>query len=541
MEKSPARSYRSNGILGKLYDMVDGKPFDCRENYTLHFDTRILQRFQLGNDVLKKARRIKSQYDIAMRRIMGQLEIRTEFEVWTTFILSKPRVGTDYKVQEKVGRESAGLKNQFRDLCIKAAGGRDFDTLAPFIAAMYRVTWEELRIALHETRQPHVRPDGKVGLRRITARSMPLITFPWLFPDELGRIATGSERGELLVDLGFDTITTNLRRKVSRGQVGLGDEDALASMDCTRTSDGQLVHRGEILHLFRHSEDEDEDGLDPSGDSELSVVSGSDQGPQTPDKTGLGENDLGSLVNLLELNIAAVEEENDPSGLNIVGPSTARSAQRTCSLQSIRDDTPDGNNTFTVIPDLLTSSPVCIVRAASETDTDTNPASSALVWLSPVKHPSHTPKVKAATDILQASPSKARDRFPSDTVGTGKQSAGSVTSGSDGSWEQLTASESVLSGEPVPAPLDLISLPADEPSSPQKSAVLGPKASAICLISTVRDLGVAAGQAGGMYCAESSTAKDEVGESGSDIKYEEETVEVEAETAVERAVRFATA
>ncbi|GAB1312244.1 hypothetical protein MFIFM68171_02454 [Madurella fahalii] len=548
MEKSPARSYHSNSVLGKLYDMVDGKTFDCRENYRLPFDDRILKRYQLGNDMLKEARKIKSQYDIAIRRIMGQLEIRTEFEVWTAFVLSKPRIGTDYKVQEKVGRESAGLKKQFRDLCIKAAGDRDFATLGPFVAAMYRVTWEELRIALYETRQPHVRSDGKVGLRRITVRSMPLITFPWLFPDELGRIATSHERGDILVDLGFDTATVNPKHKASRGPAGLRSKNDLASMDCTQTKDGQFIHRGEILHLFHLAEDEDDGGPDSndgvpvsdlSGGSELGLPSDSDRGPQTPDKTISSEDGSGNLGDLLRLDIAAVEEGNDDSlGSDIVSlRDIARSAQETSSPQSVRDDAPDEKNTFPVVPDLLTSSPVRIVQAAPETDRAIDAEYGTSPFLGPAKHRAQTLKQKAITDTSQPKPDKTRKPTPRDLAGASKPSVGSMASGADGSWERLIAMEPVSSGPP----LDFISLPASERSSLQ-DVNLGSANSVACLIPTVWDIGAAARQAGGASCPEQSTAKDdEAGESGSEIEYEEDIVEVEAETAVERAARLGAA
>ncbi len=264
MEKAKNRTYTSNNVLGKLYDMVIREVFDTKENYKLPFDDRILKRYQLENGLLKEARKVKSQYDIAMRRVMGQLEIGTEFEVWTTFVLSRPRVGSDYKVQEKVGRESAGLKKQFRDICLKVVEEHNFDKLE-FIAAMYKVTWEETRIALYEARQPHVLPDGMVGLRRVTARSMPLISFPWLFPTELGSIALGAEKLPSFPELRQQTGTTKPK---PRGGTRAAIDLDLAGMDYTKTSDGQFIHRGEILHLFRHANDDDvEEGFYCGGDA----------------------------------------------------------------------------------------------------------------------------------------------------------------------------------------------------------------------------------------------------------------------------------
>lgn len=254
MEKSSGRTYHSKRVLGQLYDKVEREVFDNRENYKLPFDHRILKHYQLNNALLKEARKIKTQYDIAMRRAMGQLEIKTEFEVWTAFVLSKPRVGSDYKVQEKVGREAAGLKKQFRDLCTAAIEKHRFQKLE-FVAAMYTVTWEETRIALHEARQPHLLQDGTVGLRRVTARSMPLISFPWLFPREMCRIAREAEQ---LAEL--ELVTAEEPNGVG-GAGGWRTELELEGMDSTRTSDGQVVHRGETLRLFRHHNGDDEEGF----------------------------------------------------------------------------------------------------------------------------------------------------------------------------------------------------------------------------------------------------------------------------------------
>ena len=190
MEKLHCQSYHSDQVLGKLYDRV--KVEDFHPAYQMPFDERILRKYKLDNETLKKARRIKSQYDIAMKRLIAQKEIATEFEVWTTFVLSKPRVGGQYKVQEDVGREALALKMRFREQCIETAGSRDFHVLGPFVAAMYQVTSEEVKIALHESRTRQMSSDGQVYIKRVDAKSMPLISFPWLFDRELGQIATGS-------------------------------------------------------------------------------------------------------------------------------------------------------------------------------------------------------------------------------------------------------------------------------------------------------------------------------------------------------------
>ena len=265
MEKAK-RSYHSTTALGKLYDMVKQETFDMNANYKLPFDNRILKHTKcraLRDETLTKARRIKSQYDTAMRRVMAQLEIGTEFEVWTSFVLSKPRVGSDYKLQENVGRESSALKLRFKEQC-KIAAGSD---LLSFVAAMYRVTCEEVRIALHEAQQPHIKPDGSVGTRKISPKTMPLVSFPWLFWDKLGELArTGAilqrklDDGSEDMDLLSDVPLVSHRRRGRTSSADYMDEGGNALPPYTQTSDGRVFHYGEILNLFSH-EDEDEDRM----------------------------------------------------------------------------------------------------------------------------------------------------------------------------------------------------------------------------------------------------------------------------------------
>ena len=272
MEKK-GKSYHSTKILGQLYDMVHR--VDFRPSYDVPFDDRILKKYKLPIEMLKKARRIKSQYDTGLRRVMGQMEVKTEFEIWTSFVLSKPRVGTAYKFHEIVRRESEALKQQFRDICIKESGGsRDFEHLAPFAAAMYQVTWEEVRIALYESRVDHVRPDGTVGKRQIRPHSMPLISFPWLFDTILGRIAMGGITSQNLES--YSAPVASKPRPVAPVVDEFRDKNShdVANMDCVYTSDGQIVHRGEILRLF-HDDDEDSD----FGDGARQEVTDNDESP----------------------------------------------------------------------------------------------------------------------------------------------------------------------------------------------------------------------------------------------------------------------
>ncbi|KAJ8108289.1 hypothetical protein ONZ43_g6472 [Nemania bipapillata] len=167
MEK-PGRSYRSRKVLGQLYDVV--RKVEFHPSYNGAFDERILRRFTLTDDMLRKARIIKTQHDRALRQIMNQRELGTEFEVWSTFVLTKPRVGSEYKMQETMGPLIANHRERFRNACIRVARSREPEVLYPFIAAAYRVTWEAVQVA---------KPNG----------TMPFISFPWIFEQELGRIA----------------------------------------------------------------------------------------------------------------------------------------------------------------------------------------------------------------------------------------------------------------------------------------------------------------------------------------------------------------
>ncbi|KAI1819950.1 RNA dependent RNA polymerase-domain-containing protein [Xylaria intraflava] len=170
MEK-PGKSYHSRKVLGQLYDVVTKVEF--HPSYSGIFDERIIRRFALTDETLRRARIIKRQHDRALRQIMNQREIGTEFEVWSTFVLKKPRAGSDYQMQEMMGPIIASHRDRFRSACIRAAGSHEPEVLYPFIAATYLVTWEAVQVRIRERRD----------------ESMPLISFPWIFEQELGRIA----------------------------------------------------------------------------------------------------------------------------------------------------------------------------------------------------------------------------------------------------------------------------------------------------------------------------------------------------------------
>lgn len=305
MEKEKKSNYRSYSALGKIYDRIKIEEFHAA--YEMPFDARILSRYQLEADTLAKASKIKATYDIAMRRLMGQHEAPvTEFEIWSTFILSRPRVGSDYKLQENVGREMAALKLRFRAECMEAVTGNiqtegfapassvvNLEKLDRFVAAMYTVTHNDVRAALRERSMP--KPNGEGGSEEI---QMPLISFPWLFHRELARVALGRggdvrplqksvwlNRGEsqqtrdrdvAVEDAEFeipgdtalpDAIDLEVRTQqavedVQSNKEGYATErgdsgaDGEIGDDCVRTSTGQVVHRGQMLALFTETGEE---------------------------------------------------------------------------------------------------------------------------------------------------------------------------------------------------------------------------------------------------------------------------------------------
>lgn len=344
MEKDKKANYHSGSALGRIYDRIKIEEFHAA--YEMPFDARILSRYQLEEHLLAKAREIKAAYDIAMRRLMGQHEAPvTEFEIWSTFILSKPRVGSDYKLQENVGREIAALKARFRAECMETVTGNtqteglslansmvNLEKLDQFVAAMYTVTHNEVRAAERERLMP--KPVGEDGLEEI---QMPLISFPWLFHRELARVALGRggdvrplqqpvwssrDKGQphqqasdteiALEDAEFETLgDTNSPNAIGvEGDIqqpledvqfkeecyataGNEAEDGEVGQDYVRTSSGQVVHRGQMLSLFTDTGEEvkgqqrDAPANSPAGIHKLNIA-GSTSNPSlvADDSTG---------------------------------------------------------------------------------------------------------------------------------------------------------------------------------------------------------------------------------------------------------------
>lgn len=185
------RTYESKKILGQMYDEVVRVPFVAA--WDLPFDKRILDAFELDSRILALAREVKCEYDEAIRRLMKQHGVKTEFEIWTTFIMNHNQESRDFKIAEELGETVAGLKKQFQDVCYERAGTtalvRDWGKIRLFVAAMYTVTAQEVAQANRECESRHLAAGRWVPDRERAPESMPLMSFPWLFRHELGDIA----------------------------------------------------------------------------------------------------------------------------------------------------------------------------------------------------------------------------------------------------------------------------------------------------------------------------------------------------------------
>ena len=246
--------------MGQLYDQVER--VDFVPAYRAPFDDRILNAYRPDADMLDTVRDIKSDYDAHIRRIMAQHEVKTEFEVWSTFVLQHSRTTNAFKFHEVIWELSVALKEQFRKTCYERAGGEDFNTLAPFVAAMYIVTHREMADAVWECSQFQDVGGRRRPLRELTADTMPLMSFPWLFPDILGKIAKGD------VQQAEETVSTRRKAAQMAGMARSGLVAAQSSVipsgqrrsvmapslldtaDDIETAAG-VTHPGDTLQLFK--------------------------------------------------------------------------------------------------------------------------------------------------------------------------------------------------------------------------------------------------------------------------------------------------
>ncbi|KAK5159646.1 hypothetical protein LTR04_004941, partial [Oleoguttula sp. CCFEE 6159] len=243
--KGKGKIYHSKKVLGQLYDQVE--LVDFVPHYRAPFDKRILDAYELDQSVLDHATEVKELYDAAVRRVMAQHDIRTEFEVWSTFVLHHSQDNGDYKFTEDLGRITEALKGRFKELCYQKAGGKEFEKLGPFIAAMYTVTATQTKKALAECERTKIVGGREVPTRKLDTKHMPLISFPWIFGNELGKIANGKTSGRT------ESIVTQQRAAKRSHATKKVPTSLLDADDDVLTGEG-VKHRGDILELFHSDE-----------------------------------------------------------------------------------------------------------------------------------------------------------------------------------------------------------------------------------------------------------------------------------------------
>jgi RNA-dependent RNA polymerase len=322
--KPKEQIYHSDKILGQLYDKVESVNFI--PHYTQPFDRRIRDARTPTADTLEISRQLKAKYDTAMRRIMAQQEIETEFEVWSTFSLSKPRVGTDYKMQEELANIAGALKDRFRRICIEAAGGKDPEHLESFVAAMYQVTWEEMEIALAECRKTKIVGGNTVPIRKMEPKNMPLISFPWLFYEVLGKLASGVSQREGLEDSGLSFLSTVAHPERLR-KMKLVD---VSSFDAGVETERGIIHLGEEFDLERLPEHHtptassmDDLALIDISESPLGWVNGATTSISPPLPAGM--EDLTTITNQTE-NETRSRIEKAPTSVTLLFSNSQQSA-----------------------------------------------------------------------------------------------------------------------------------------------------------------------------------------------------------------------
>lgn len=223
--------YRSKKILGTLFDQV--QLVDFVPQYRNRFDPRILNAYEANAAHLTAAKELKVLYDSELRRLMAKHDIRTEFEAWSVFVLSHNLEARDYTFPEEFGRTMGMLKARHQEACCEAVGAKsrhEFKELAPFVAAMYTVTAAEVEDAVEERQ----RLGGEM-----TPKDMPLMSFPWLFVDELGKIGTGEK------DDGAAGVSVDAVPRRSKKAIYAALDDASGDIE---TAQG-ITHLGEVLKL----------------------------------------------------------------------------------------------------------------------------------------------------------------------------------------------------------------------------------------------------------------------------------------------------
>lgn len=250
--KPKEAQYVSQKILGQLYDIVERVNF--RPKLEGAFDKRILDSgIEPTDEMMVIATKLKEEYDADMRRIMAQHEIKTEFEVWSTFVLNHANMSKDYKFHEELGQISSALRERHLNAVYAKAEGKDFKQLAPFAVAMYRVTNDQMNEALQRLKLSAdcldlVKDNGK----------LPLISFPWILQPVLGKIANQYYDEAGITEHMSRTTIGSKPMHGNKRKPSAGGSNALLGLEI-QTADG-VQKAGELLELFHNDE---ADNFDP--------------------------------------------------------------------------------------------------------------------------------------------------------------------------------------------------------------------------------------------------------------------------------------
>jgi RNA-dependent RNA polymerase len=219
MEKEEEKTYQSTKVLGQLYDMVER--VDFVPDYNLPFNDKLLRMCTLAHNELRYLRELKESYDTEMYRYMAQNDIKTEFEVFSTFVLHHDNTSKDYKFHEEIGQTSSNLKNRFRDDVIKRAGcaktPHDHTRLAPYAIGMYVITAQAVakaREKVFSKKKKNVKraelDERDMVITKADLDDMPLMSFPWIFADILGEKLTQSVRTNQTEDFSANAMYEDL-------------------------------------------------------------------------------------------------------------------------------------------------------------------------------------------------------------------------------------------------------------------------------------------------------------------------------------------
>lgn len=244
--------YKSKKVIGQLYNAV--KLDNFTPAWELPFDQRILGACVPSQQNLEGAKEIKVLYDEAVRRIMAQYGINSEFEVFTTFVQDHHQEIGDYKFAETMDEVSSNLRTQFIEQCYEKAGttvkDRDWEKMKPFIVAMYTVTAQEVGDAVADSKQM-VERGGRMEPRRILDfDNVPFMSFPWIFGRDLASIAKGRNgASSAALQTAKARPTLPVDKKLAKAQSMAARYGELEPLAEVYMPEGGMLHVGDVMNL----------------------------------------------------------------------------------------------------------------------------------------------------------------------------------------------------------------------------------------------------------------------------------------------------